>query len=360
MRKKEIMKRFKSIALSALAVLVLASCVLPAHTAQAQSSAALSIAPKKNYIVDAGKSVNDTLLIRNIDSQSPLDLYLRVIDFTFTDQGGTPKLFLDPNEPQKTWSAKPFLNIPERVTVPAGGQKSVNIGVKIPANQGAGSYYSAIVYSTNAPDGGNVGLAASGVTLAFISVPGQVKEDLLLKKFGAYDINADGSDDGYRYIMGDEPKQLAYTIENKGNVTASPVGSIILKDMFGHQQTVSDINPNESLALIGQTRTFTACIKVEEVKVTLQGSNAPANQCASPGLWPGLYTASLDLFYGQNGNNTNEIVKTTHFWYLPLWFIIVVILLVLAIAFGVWRVVRKIKARNNGKIKLGSTRRRRK
>lgn len=354
------MKRFKSIVLTALAMLLVATYAYPAHQANAQSSAALSIAPKKNYIIDAGDSIKDTLLIRNIDTSNELQLYLRVIDFTFTDQGGTPKLFLDPNEPQKTWSAKPFMNVPKSVTVPAGGNKSVDISVNIPGNQGAGSYYSAIVYSTTAPDGGNVGLAASGVTLAFISVPGQVKEELLLKKFGAYDINAQGGEEGYRYIMGDEPKQLAYTIENRGNVTASPVGSITIRDIFGRETVVGDINTNESLALIGQTRTFTACIKVEEVAVNLQGSNAPANRCASPGLWPGLYTASLDLFYGQNGNNTNEIVKTTHFWYLPLWFIIVVIILVLAIAFGVWRVVRKIKARNNGKIKLGSTRRRRK
>jgi hypothetical protein len=354
------MKRIKSMALAALAVLLVATYLLPAQPVEAQSSAALSIAPKKNYIVDPGESINDTLLIRNIDTANELQLYLRVIDFTYTDQGGTPKLFLDPNEPQKTWSAKPFLNVPETVTVPAGGNRSVDISVNLPANQGAGSYYSAIIYSTNAPDGGNVGLAASGVTLAFISVPGQVREDLLLKQFGAYDINAQGGDNGYRYIMGDEPKQLAYTIENRGNVTASPVGSITLRDMFGGERTIADINPNESLALIGQTRTFTACIEIEEVEVNLQGSNAPTNRCASPGLWPGLYTATLDLFYGQNGNNTNEIVRTTHFWYLPLWFVVILVLILLVIAYFIWRLVRKIKARNNGKIKLSSARRRRK
>lgn len=348
------MKHFKGVVLSALAVLVAVTLAIPPQPVSAQSSAALSITPKKNYIVDPGDSVEDTLLIRNIDTSNELDLYLRVIDFTFTDQGGTPKLFLDPNEPQKTWSAKPFLNVPERVKVPAGGNASVDIGVNIPANQGAGSYYSAIVYSTNAPDGGNVGLAASGVTLSFISIPGQVKEELLLKKFGAYDPTAQGSDRGYKFIMGDEPTTLAYTVENRGNVTASPVGSITLRDMFGREQIIADINPTGSLALIGQTRTFNACIKLAEPEN--DNSNA-AVRCTSPGLWPGLYTATLDLFYGQNGNNTNEIVKTTHFWYLPLWFIVVVILLLLVIAYFVWRLVRKIKNRQNGRIKLSSRRR---
>jgi hypothetical protein len=348
------MKRFKGIVLVAFAVLLTVAYAAPSRPVEAQSSAALSITPKKNYIVDAGDSVNDTLLIRNIDPVNELQLYLRVIDFTYTDQGGTPKLFLDENEPQKTWSAKPFLNVPQTVTVAAGANTSVDIGVSVPQSQGAGSYYSAIVYSTSAPDGGNVGLAASGVTLAFISIPGQVNEDLLLKKFGAYDPAAQGADSGYKYIMGDEPTTIGYTIENKGNVTASPVGSITLKDVFGRETVISEINPTGSLALIGQTRTFTACIKLAEEN---RDSNAAAT-CTSPGLWPGLYTATLDLFYGQNGNNTNEIVKSTHFWYLPLWFIVVVVLLLLVIAYFVWRIVRKIQNRNNGKIKLSSKRRR--
>lgn len=350
------MKRFKSIILTACAVLIAAAYVLPAAPVSAQSSASLSIPPKKNYIVDPGDGVNDTLLVRNIDTTSPLQLYLRVIDFTFTNQGGTPKLFLDPNEPQKTWSAKPFLSVPETVTIPAGGSESIDIGVSVPAEQGAGSYYSAIIYSTTAPDGGNVGLAASGVTLAFISIPGQVNEDLLLKKFGPYDNTVtDGSDKGYGFILGNEPTHMGYTVENRGNVTASPVGAITLRDVFGREIVIGDINTNESLALIGQTRTFTTCIKAAEADED-QNSNA-AVVCESPGLWPGLYTASIDLFYGQNGNQTHEINKTMHFWYLPLWFIVVVILLLLVIAFFVWRTVRKIQARRNGKIRLSSRRR---
>lgn len=350
------MKRFKSTVLAALAVVLVATLyTMPATPVSAQSSASLSIAPKKNYIIDPGSGVEDTLLIRNIDKTSSLQLYLRVVDFTFTDQGGTPKLFLDPNEPQKTWSAKPFLSVPEVVTVPAGGSESVDISVDVPSNQGAGSYYSAIIYSTNAPDGGNVGLAASGVTLAFISIPGQVNEDLLLKKFGPYDNNVtDGSERGYGYILGNEPTHMGYTIENRGNVTASPMGAITIRDMFGRDIVISDINSNESLALIGQTRTFTTCIKLKQAEER-QNSNA-AETCEAPGLWPGLYTASIDLFYGQNGNQTHEINKTTHFWYLPLWFIILVIVILLAIAFGIWRLVRKIKARQNGKIKLSSRR----
>lgn len=353
------MNYIKSAALAVVAIFVVIAASLSPLTATAQgSSASLGTTPKKNYIADPGESLNDTLFIRNVDTTNDLRLYLRVIDFTYTDQGGTPKLFLDPEEPQKTWSAKPFLQVPETVVVPPGESISAPISVNVPSNQGAGSYYSAIVYSTTAPEGGNVGLAASTATLAFVSIPGEVNEDLLLKKFGAYDTTVANGEEGYRYILGSEPTTLAYTLENRGNVTASPVGSIILRDIFGRERNIENINPNESLALIGQTRTFTACIEIEKTEGEEQRSNS-ATRCAPSGLWPGLYTASLNLFYGQNGNQTQEIVKTTHFWYLPLWFVIAVIVLLLVAAYFIWRLVRKIKNRQNGKIKLSSRRKRR-
>lgn len=341
------MNRFKSIAMAALAVVVAATYALPAMPVSAASSSALSIAPKKNYVIDPGKSVKDKLTIRNLDSQNSLDLTLRVIDFTFTDDGGTPKLFLAEDAPQTTWSLKPFLTIPKSVSVPAGGTKSVDMSVAIPAGHGAGSYYSAIVYSTGAPDGGNVGLSASGVTLVFANVPGLVNEDLKLQKFGAYHEATASSKADYMFITAKEPLQIAYTLKNNGNVVESPVGSITLKDMFGREQTINNVNPSSSLALIGQSRTFTACIKLAAESVNISGSTTQANTCTSPGLWPGYYSAKLDLYYGQNGNVTQEILGTSSFWYLPWWFVIVVIVLLLIIAFIVWRIVRVVKGKVN-------------
>jgi len=334
------MKRFKSIVIAALAVLVTVTLALPATPTSAQGSASLSIAPKKNYVIEPGDSIDDKLTIRNLDSTEPLDLTLRVVDFTYTDKSGTPKLFLGEDTPQTTWSLKPYLKVPKSVTVEAGKSVSLDMSVSLPSRIGAGSYYSAIVYSTGAPDGGNVGLAASGVTLAFVSVPGTVDEMLDLKQFGAYNQNARGDENGYMFFTTDEPQMMAYTLENKGNVTESPVGSIVIKDLFGRETTINNINPVGSLALIGQTRTFTACIKLKSQNINFQGSDSQANTCTSPGLWPGIYTAKLDLFYGQNGNPTQEVTSTAVFWYFPWWFIVLFVLVLLVVTFFVWRFVR--------------------
>jgi len=340
------MKRLKSLILVALAVFVAVAYVPSnANTASAQqSSASLSIAPKKSYVMNPGDTVNDKISVHNIDSTSGLKLYMRVIDFTYTDDTGTPKLMLDQDAEPTTWSLRSYMQIPDTIEMSASQTASADIDIHIPKNLGAGSYYSAIIYSTGAPDGsGNVGLSASGVTLVFVTVPGKVDENLIFKKLGAYDRTTKK----YTFITGTEPQVIAYTLENKGNVTESPVGSIQLQSMWGKKYVVSNVNPSSSLALIGQTRTFTACIKLKSSEVQLDNTTSDTSSCKSAGLWPGMYTISADLFYGQNGNNTQEITKTAIFWYLPLWFIILVILVVLAIAFGIWRLVVNMQKRTN-------------
>ena len=340
------MKRLKSIVLVVSAAIVSVSYLLVGGTApaaDAQGSAALSIVPRKNYTIEPGKSVNDTLLIRNLDAERPLYLSLRVVDFTFTDDGGTPKLLLAEDIEPTLYSMKSFLKLDDTVTIEPGASKSIDMRVSVPENQGAGSYYSAIVYSSSSSEGGNVGLSASGVTLVFTDIPGDANEELSLKKLGAYDSLARQ----YKLFTTKQPLRVAYTLENKGNVTASPVGSITLKSMFGKETTIANINPNQSLALIGQTRTFEACIKLQKEDVDFNGSRSEATTCADPQLWPGYYKVTLDGFYGRNGNDTKELLGTASFWYLPWWFVALVAAVLLVIAYHVWKIVRHIRNRGH-------------
>lgn len=352
------MNRFKSIVLAVAAALVATAYAVPAPTTSA-ASASLSIVPNKKYTIEPGRTINDKLTIRNLDAEQPLELTLRVVDFTFTDDGGTPKLLLDENEPQTTWSLKPYLNVPQTVSVPPRESQTVDMSVAMPQGIGGGSYYSAIVYSSGAPDGGNVGLSASGVTLAFVQVPGDVKEDLKLEKFGAYQQASGDNAGGYKYFNTNAPKSLAFTLKNSGNVVEAPVGSISLKHMFGREQIINDVNPNGSLALIGQSRTFVSCIKLKEQEVDFEGQQTQTKTCDDSGLWPGYYSAKLNLFYGQNGNRTQEINSDASFWYLPVWFILVLLALLSVVAFFIWRLVNKVQGKFGGpKVKKKSSRRR--
>lgn len=337
------MKRFKSTIMAGFALALAIVPALSALPVSAQSSASLGVEPKKNYVIEPGKSVNDKVTIRNLDGQHKLNLSLRIVDFSYTNDTGTPKLMIDENAPQTTWSLKPYLTIPQSVEVAPSSSKSIDLNVAMPKNLGAGSYYSAILYSTGAAEGGNVGLSASGVTLVFAQVPGKVNENLNIKDFGAYAPATAKQQARYQSVMMDMPQQLAYTLENTGNVTEAPVGSITITNAFGYKQTIDNVNPNQSLALIGQTRTFTACIKQKDQDVNLGGSASKSVVCVDPGLWPGFYNAKLDVFYGQNGNNTQEIVKNATFLYMPAWALLVLAVLLLAIIFVAWRISRIIR-----------------
>jgi len=337
------MKHVKSLVLAALAALLSISYVLPATSASAASSSALSIAPKKNYVIEPGNSVQDKLNIANLDRSTPLNLTLRVIDFSFTGNGGTPKLFLDTNRPQTTWSLRSYLEVPQTVTIEPGQSKQVDLNLAIPKGHGAGSYYSAIVYSSGSGQGGNIGLNASGVTLVFVNIPGKVKEDLKFTHLGAYDRSAQGDISGYHYFNTTMPDTIGHTLKNNGNVVEAPSGSITLRDIFGRTTTINELNPSGALALIGQERTFTSCIKLKSEDVKLGDSSTKTTTCDSPGLWPGYYSVSADLFYGQNGNLTQEVTKVGGFWYLPWWFIAVSVVVLGVAGFYGYRTYNKLR-----------------
>lgn len=342
------MNRLRGIVLVALATIFFgASTLIPVSTSLAES-AALSITPTKKFTIEPGETVNDTLTIKNIDKEQALTANLSIIDFTFNDDTGAPKLFTGTDEPQKTWSLKPFIKLPESVTIEPGESATVDMEITVPKNQGAGSFYSAIRYASSSADGGNVNLSASGVTLVFVNVPGEVKEDLKLEKLGAYKVPESGSKGEFLRFMTNSPERVGYTLKNNGNVVESPVGSITLVDLFGKETVINNINPAGSLALIGQSRTFTACIKLKKEEVNFNGTRSEATSCANSGLWPGFYRVKMMAYYGQNGNNTKDISGDGWFWYMPWWFIAILLALLLFIGYHVWRIVSYFRQKGSG------------
>ncbi|HET8670133.1 MAG TPA: hypothetical protein VFM05_05735, partial [Candidatus Saccharimonadales bacterium] len=188
-----------------------------------------------------------------------------------------------------------------------------------------------------------INIAASTVSLIFVNVPGQAKEQLILKQFGAFAANKNQTTGEFKsFFVGSSPKEFAYRLQNNGNVAERPSGSIVVKSMFGRTvKEIEDANNRKQLVLIGQTRRIQTCIK-ESVLTSKAPNGVETEQrvCDDPGLWPGRYTAQMALFYGLNGNNTQEIQASTSFWYIPTWSIIAFVLLLLFIIGMVWLIRR--------------------
>jgi hypothetical protein len=318
-------------------------------TASAQSNG-LGITPRKDYTINPGQKLSDTLYLANLSTSQALTVSVKVINFQAANNSGTPKLLIAPNAPQTPWSLKPFITIPSTVTVNAGEYINIPFTITIPANQGAGSYYSAIEYAAKSIAGqGNVGVSASSASLIFVTVPGRTTELMKLIQYGAFIPSADDQTGQFtNWFFISQPKELAYLLDNEGNVAEQPSGTILVKNFRNKLvREITNANPNQSLALIDQTRRFEACIVAGQQPVqSPNGQIANVLVCKNPKLAPGRYTAELAVYYGLNGNPTQQIIATTTFWYLPYWFIIIILLILGAIFYGAYWLVHKIKYRS--------------
>lgn len=327
------------------AVMAVLAGMLVSQIGQVSSqSNALAITPRKDYTLEPGRSVDDTLTVTNRNNEQPLNLDLKVVDFEAQDESGTPKLMRQSTD-RTAWSLKNFIEMPQQVTVSPGETVRIPIKISVPSDVGAGSYYSAIEYAaTGARGDEQVNIAASGVSLVFVTVPGQAKQQLNLAQFGAFVPSQDGKDGAFKGLyFSDKPKVLAYRLKNDGNIAEQPNATILVKDFSGKVvYEIKDANPKDQLALRGQTRRFDACINPEDVtQTTNTGTDINSVVCgAADKFTPGRYTAELSIIYGSNGNESREITAKATFWYLPWWFIgviVVTLAIVVGVGFYLWR-----------------------
>lgn len=308
-------------------------------------SNALAIQPRKDYNLKAGEAVEDTLTITNRNNDAPLNLDVVIVDFQAQNETGTPQLMRGATE-RTAWSLKNYIDIPQQLTINPGETVRVPITIQMPSDIGAGSYYSAIEYKASNPTTDEqVNIAASGVSLVFVKVPGQTKQQLTFHQFGAF-VPDGGSGGSFKGLFfSDKPKVMAYRLKNDGNIAEQPNASIVIKNFSGKEvYTIKDANPKDQLALRGQTRRFDACIDPENVNQTTEsGVDINAVVCGDTSFNPGRYTAELTVLYGENGNETREITAKATFWYLPWWFVGVMVVALAIVAGIVVYIVRRVK-----------------
>lgn len=338
------MIRFNSQRVLTAAFALLLFIVLSPGASYAQSTG-LRINPRTDMVIKAGETQSASLLLSNLNQNVPITVDLSVVDFKSTDETGTPTPILEENVDPTPWSLKPFITIPETVELDKGETKYVPYTVTVPQGQGAGSYYSAIKYDPRPTDEqSTVVISGAPMQLIFVTVPGKATELMVLKEFGTYtDVEGQPQGKFKSVFVNNQPQEFAYLLENRGSVAESPSGSIAIKNIFGKTvRIIEKANPKGNLALIGQTRRFEVCIEASKVKIKQDGRTTTVEDCVDPGLAPGMYRAEMKLFYGINGSNTQEIDATTTFWYLPIWFIAIVIGLLAVLAYIIYRIREKL------------------
>lgn len=266
---------------------------------------------RSEFTIEKGKSQQLTVNIENPTDANVLATPV-VNDFISSDnETGEPRLILDDSVAPPKNSFKRLVDALPAVELGPREKKDINVTIRVPDDANAGGYYGAIRFVPSASTGtGNVGLTASVGTIVLIRVPGDLTERLDLVELTA------GQDGKAKSFFTGGDVSVITRIKNSGDIHLQPFGKVQVKNMFGSVVKEYEFNNTDPRANIlpDSIRRFE-----DDIEKPSRG-------------WLGRYTVVANLGISQGSGDL--ISSSTTFWYLPIWALIVLLLLVLAIAVG--------------------------
>jgi hypothetical protein len=290
-----------------------------AQSQQQAGGSAIQISPTRNEVsLQPGEQKTVSLSLKNVSNN---DITARVFlnDFESDNESGTPKIIIEDRDPTP-YSLKKILTGYTDVELKANETKEVKVTINMPSNAAPGAYFGALRYAAvpkgqeGQADDRQVSLTASVAHLVFVEVPGNIKQQIQIQKVQAVRNNKPGS------IFFKTPTQGSVTVRNLGNGFSRPFGKVTVNNPFGKQVHTYDVNNTEprGVVLPSSNRIFTNDIK--GVK------------------FPGKYSMTASVAYGNGGEVVN--LKGS-FWYLPVWFVILFLVLIVSIAVATYILYRK-------------------
>lgn len=305
--------------------LAVASLIVSVGTASA-----LTISPARAELTgDPGEQISDSFLIIN-EQESEQTFYTSIENFDSQGETGTPN-FTASKEGLPLW-----ITVEEKVTLKKGERIKVPYSINIPTDADAGGHFAAIFLSTVPPslEDGQVSVGAKVGMLVLLKVTGEVKEGGGLLSFS---LKED------KKVMTSLPIDFVYRFSNTGNDRVKPEGEIVVRNTFGIETARIDANKSLGNILPGSVRRF-------EV---LYGDNK-APEISAPffehvkyqrdNFSLGMYTATLDLSFGNAG-----VAKSSLAYFMFPWQLLSIVLGVVLLAFIV--LVSLIKRYNRWIIK---------
>ena len=300
-------------------VVSIAAPVVHAQQNNGGSGSGLQLSPTRTEISgQPGERKTFKLTLKNV-TQSEVTAQVALNDFESDGASGTPKIIVDTKQ-RTPYTLNNFLKNFNDVDLKAGESKDVNLAVEIPANAAPGAYFGALRYAA-VPKGQNqstterqVALTASVAHLVFVEVPGDVNEQIAIDSLKASRSGKSGS------FFLKKPDQIATAVKNQGNGFSRPFGKVSVNGWFGKEVYSYDVNNTDprGIVLPKSSRTFLDSLK--NVKL------------------PGKYNLTASIAYGNGGE---VVTYKSSFIYMPIWAIITLLVLIAAIAGGLYYVYRK-------------------
>ncbi|MCX6746075.1 MAG: hypothetical protein NTX00_03605 [Candidatus Parcubacteria bacterium] len=287
------------------------------------ASSAVTVSPPIIEL-DAAKGdvVNQSIKVRN-ESAVAVTYYLSAERFVAGGEAGQPA-FTGEDVDLATWIKFPF----QSITVPAGATVEVPFSIIVPNYAGPGGHYAAIFLSTAPPEaakaGSQVSIASRIGTLVLVKIAGEINESAQVAEFSTT-----------MKIFKSLPADFNIRVKNDGNVHLKPMGTIIIKNMWGAVAGKVAVNETGGNVLPDQIRKFDAAWVKNPNAVGATSFWGKYRQEKENYAF-GSYSADLNLVYGTAGKTLTAAVS---FMVIP-WNVIIVnlaiiIIIVVLLYFGI-------------------------
>jgi len=319
--------------------LIIPSLILLLILAAPIPSSALTISPSRlEFSANPGQRVEDIIRVFN-ETKDTIDIFTSAANFTAKiGETGEPE-FLIPGEKEEglaTW-----IDIEEGpITLLPNEQKIIPFTVNVPLAADPGGHYAAIFFSPSPPEGegGVVGVIGKLGALVLLRVSGDIKEEGRLTEFSLKD-----NEKIYNHL----PVDFGIRFENTGTVHLKPQGDILIKNIFGGESAIVEVNKPKigtgGNVLPDSIRRFEASWIKKEIGESEPTGFLEKLKAEKDNFAFGRYKADLVLDYGTQGKKSQA---TLTFWVIPwrltLLTIIGLLILIFLLIIGIKRYNRWI------------------
>lgn len=318
----KVMHKISMLSLAAVTAVLLFAATTSVHSQEQQPAnggSGLSISPTRFALTpEAGSTDVITITVKNVTGAA-ITANPVINDFTSDNDTGTPQIVVDETRDDLP-SIKPFFKQLDSFVIQPGESVTKDFNIEIPSDTPAGGYYGLLRFlatpeGVSGPEDGQVALTASLGSIVLIEIPGDITELVQAQGFFFYRKNVAGT------FFTSTPEQLGVQIRNQGNGFIQPFGTVTVKNPLGKQimqYELNNITPRGNI-LPNSTRVF----RDDLTGITL----------------PGRYVSSADVSFG---NGSQVLTIKDSFWYLPYWFLGVLLLLILLAVYAGFVIRRKV------------------
>lgn len=264
----------------------------------ASATLAFSTSPLKyEATIGSGESLDFLVSVEN--ESNDLHSYQALVAGARQDQNG--RLVFDPNiDVAENWVK--FKK--EIIDLKAGEKKDLVFTVSVPKNTPPGGHYLGL----GVIEKSDQGVSGRLLTILTLQVAGVANESLRLENF--YPVKRYFFDNDWRYFL---------QFKNTGNIDLPVSGSIQI--LSGNNKVIFSKTVNLGSKLFsGSSRNADLKVSVDKI------------------IFPGRYQAVMTVHYGLTNQ---EIVSVANFWYLPFWFLLVgLVLMIIIFLFFIFRKTR--------------------